>query len=142
MDDPRIVLHQPGIKKDDIDNEPDAAVELNEDQLALANHCQIDAKDFARLLSASHQHNKEQIQSAAKLLKLIDRILAKHYPDVKCKFLFSYQERSYKMMLKKRNGHEHLEFFTADLIEDLIQDGRVEGLKILEGIIAGAAAKL
>ncbi|MEW6731104.1 MAG: hypothetical protein AB1489_07195 [Acidobacteriota bacterium] len=144
--DERIIFHGSPWGQDKAEPVADMSIgklpKLSEEQLALATHFQVTPDDMAHLLATTQQRNEEQIRRTHHLLHLIDRILAKHHPGVKCKTLFSYGGKAYKMMLQKRRGRQHLEYFTSDLIEDLLEEGKADGLLILEGIIAGAVKKL
>lgn len=114
---------------------------LSPEQQALVANYQIESKELLAAIAEGQERNEPEIARAARLLRLIDRILMKHHPGISCKQLICYQGRAYKVLLKKRQGREHLEFFTSDLIDDLVV-GKVSGLVTLEGIIAGAVAKL
>ena len=128
-------------KKNQPNEQRQVKTALSEEQLALAKSFNISPEEWAESIEAGYQRDAEQLRRAHHLIHLIDNILAKHYPDVICKSLFCYHGQSYKLLLKKRFGREHMEYFTSDLIDDL-NAGRISGLKILEGIIAGAVAKL
>jgi hypothetical protein len=115
---------------------------LTEEQLAFASYHRIKPEELARQLAANIDPNGAAYRRAQRLLKIIDTILAKHYPQVSCNQLYSYDNRAFKIILKKEAGRLMMEHFTSDLIDDLLEAGHENGLKILEGIIAGAVAKL
>ncbi len=142
--DERIILHG-NTKEKEQDYLVQGKVEqsdLTAEQQALAAHYQIPFSEFAERLQAEQSRHQVQLDQASQLLKLIDRILNKHHPQIKCKLLFCYEGKAYRMMLKKEQGRTHMEYFTSDLLEELFVAGKAEGLEILEGIVAGAVKKL
>lgn len=129
------------------DSKPESAIntlELTEEQRVLCAAYRIDPADFCRVISSAEARNIEEIKKSVRLIRLIDSILARHHHGIECKALFSYDGKTYRLLLQRKynRGPVLVERFSRDLISDLIDEGRGEGLQILEAIIAGAVRRL
>ncbi len=142
MKDRRVVL-----RSRSQDSKPESApniLDLTEEQRILCTTYRIDPADFCRVISSTEARNIEEIKKSVRLIRLIDSILARHHHGIECKALFSYGGKYYRMLLRRKynRGPVLTERFSRDLISDLIDEGRGEGLQILEAIIAGAVRRL
>lgn len=118
--------------------------DLTEEQHALCKLYKIDPADFCRVISSAEARNIDEVKKSVQLIQIIDSILARHHHGIECKALFSYGGRNYRLLLRRKynRGPMLAEHFSRDLISDLIDEGRGEGLQILEAIIAGAVRRL
>lgn len=141
MKDKRVVVRS---RPDKSEPSTTSTSELTEEQYTLCKLYKIDPADFCRVISSAEARNIEELKKSVRLIRLIDSILARHHHGIECKALFSYGGTNYRMLLRRKynRGPVLVEHFSRDLISDLIDEGRGEGLQILEAIIAGAVRRL